>query len=218
MLQTIGSSDITKVWQTQNTGKSSNYTVQNIENEEIQEAPKTVKVNGVEYNSEDVERWDSYIKNLHPTFLAFGIVATEGSGTEAVPAGTTSIHFYDFCSMLERGEIISPDNVRSGEMSYENAHWKERLELATFDNGQRDEIKSGKILEIINRCYELGMMSSNNNLILPDELSKIRLNKKFEEQQSILHKPHLQNLEVRKKSIEQFYKSKQIRNAYQNSI
>ncbi|WP_141396970.1 hypothetical protein [Ureibacillus xyleni] len=220
MFQAIGSYDNTKIWQGKDVSKISNSTIQNtlVENEEVVEKSNTVLVNGVEYNAEDVERWDVYIKNLHPTFIAFGIVATEGFGTDIIPAGSTSIHFYEFCSMLESGEVISNDNVRNGEDNYENAHWKERLKLATFDNGKSDTKKSEDILGIINRCYELGMMTANNSLILPEELSNIRMKKRYDEQRSLLTKPSLQNFKEQSKDIEQLYKSTRVLNAYRNSI
>ncbi|SOC25343.1 hypothetical protein SAMN05880501_11877 [Ureibacillus xyleni] len=219
MLQAINSSDNSRSFQAQGTKKTSEVVFQNnLEVNENDEQTKNVVINGIEYNSEDVERWDSYIKDLHPTFLAFGIVATEGFGTAAVPAGTTSIHFYEFCSMLERGEVISAENTRSNNINYENAYWEDRLRLATYENEQSDIIKSQKILDIINQCYELGMMTKNNSLILPDELSKIHLVKKYEEQQSILTKTVIQNLDEQKQNLNQLYNSKRIISAYQNSI
>lgn len=219
MFQAISSSDNTKVSQGHYTRKTSEVGFQNtLGTDEIEEKSNVVVVNGIEYNSEDVARWDEYIKNLDPTFIAFGIVATEGFGTDAISAGTTSIHFYEFCSMLERGEVISADNAKNSKINYENAYWEDRLRLATYEDGQNDFKKSRKILDIINQCYNLGMMTTNNSLILPNELSKIRLNKKYEEQQSLLAKTVVQNLDEQKYNLQQLYKQTRVLDAYQNSI
>ena len=167
------------------------------------------------FDPADIERWDQMIDNFDPIFLAFSSVACDS--LEGMPEGTRSISFYDFCSIIESGKVINEENVSASKECYVTDNWEYTTMNTTYENGLKDTEKSSKVLSIIQKCFELGMMTKEHGLILPDELSNILTKQSYNNQQVFQSKQYMNNL-VAKKDIQTIYKANSIHNSYQNSI
>ncbi|MFP3916956.1 hypothetical protein U5N28_04020 [Lysinibacillus telephonicus] len=181
---------------------------------EIIESTESVIVNGIAYDADDAARWDEYIEKLDPMFLAFCNLANEGVDINNVTDDNRySIHFYEFCSMIEKGEVVSEKNAEFGFENFYASNWDIRTELSTYDEGKSDILKSASVLDIIKKCYELGMMTKENRLLFPSELYKIRFEKKMEH--ALLNKDNIMLINYK---MDNNYNKALMNSAYQKSI
>ncbi|WP_150283515.1 hypothetical protein [Rummeliibacillus sp. TYF-LIM-RU47] len=170
------------------------------------------------FDTADVERWDQMIKNYDPMFLSFSIVATES--LDNCKPGTVSMNFYDFCSAIESGQVINEQNALNGKIVY--SEQKDSLEnkiMNIIDQyGQVNRDQNNKVLDIIKKCYDLGMMTKDHGLLLPSELNAIKQKQKYIEQPVFQTKQSLSNLAEKQIELQNIYKNQVIQNSYHNSI
>ena len=178
--------------------------------------------NGVDiskFKPEDVERWDQMVKNCDPVWITFSILATESNDNSGIP-GVQSMHFYDFCSTIESGQVISEQNVADGKVVYANR--KDNLEYVIMNSldqyGKVNKNQNNQILNIIKKCYDLGMMTKEHGLLLPSEFDALKQKQKYNEQPVFQTRQSINNLEEKQNALQKLYKTQVIQNSYQNSI
>ncbi|MBM7541578.1 hypothetical protein [Amphibacillus cookii] len=106
---------------------------------------------------------NSYDVTKDPRFLAFNRLATENYGGDKVAdEDRYSISFSEFCEKLEKGEIVEPKNTANIANRYVEANWDFRVEN-TFEKINPE--LGNKVLEIIRKSYQLGMVNEDNMLL-----------------------------------------------------
>lgn len=136
------------------------------------------------FTKEQIERWQNSTDTVDATHRAFlNFIAFEPSNE----SGTFSMHFYDFCYLLEQGQIVNPKNVGFTEEIIKNNNWDFSVML-TEAFGVRDEASNAQQLNIMRTVMDLGMVSKDGRLMSPQELQELLAKKKYQEQQLLMEK------------------------------
>lgn len=134
------------------------------------------------FTEEQLQRWRKSIDEVDATYSAY----LELIGP-AMDAGYDPMTYYDFCYLLEKGEIVCPHNVGYTEEIIKKYNWEYSVILAETW-GNRDTEKNKKALEIMRIAMNLGMVSNDGFFLTQDEIKEIVEKKKYQEQQFLLEK------------------------------
>ncbi|WP_100331275.1 hypothetical protein [Bacillus xiapuensis] len=94
-----------------------------------------------------------------PRFLAFSRLATEGYGESIVTdENRLSISFDEFLDKLETGKVVEANNLKNTYSTYAD-NWKFRVNKTT------NSAQAFQILEVIQKAYDLGMVTKDNQLL-----------------------------------------------------
>ena len=141
---------------------------------------------GEYFTKDDIQRWRKSIDNVDATYCAFlQFVSWEGECNKSDVS--FSMSYYDFCYLLEQGEIVNEQNVGFTEEIIKSRNWDFSVMLTeTF--GVRNVEQNKQQLDIMRAVMDLGMVSKDRGLMSPEDVRELLAKKKFEEQQLLLER------------------------------
>ena len=173
-------------------------------------ASTSVYVN--EFSKEDLTRWKQISQNQGPLKIIFDDIACKGMSSG------TSMTFFDFCYLAEKGEMVNPQNALSSteaQQQIQSKNWLTFFKKTTVNGKGIDVQDAMQHLDILQRCYEIGLLNNKGGLMSSDELLATINKQKYDEQRAFLEKQYVKNLEKKELEVNSLEKAKQ---AYNDSI
>jgi hypothetical protein len=169
-----------------------------------------------QFSQEDLKRWDQIAQEQGSLKIIFdemaGIEATTGYSTKK------SMNFFDFCYLAEKGEMVNPQNAMSSgeaQQQIQSKNWLTFFKNTTV-NGKGINVQNAmQHLDILQRCYEIGLLNGKGGLMSSDELLATINKQKYDEQRAFLEKQYAKGLETKDLEVNRLEKAKQ---AYNDSI
>lgn len=138
------------------------------------------------FTKEQLEEWRKSIDNVDAMYGAFLTFVSDTQERENY-AGDISMSYYDFCYLLEQGEIVNEQNVGFTEEIIKDRNWDFSVMLTeTF--GVRNIEKNKQELDIMRAVLDLGMVSKDKGLMSPEDVRELLAKKKYKEQQLVLER------------------------------
>lgn len=136
------------------------------------------------YTEEQLERWHNSLEKVDAVHSAFLTLMGDSLDRNNRP-GTMSMNFYDFCYLLEQGEIVNPQQTGQSEAIIKSRNWDYSV-LLTETFGVRDVQKNRQSLEVIRYAADLGMVSMEYGLMLPADVKANHAKQQARDQQLLL--------------------------------
>lgn len=169
-----------------------------------------------QFSEEDVKRWKQISQEQGPLRIIFdemaGVEATTGYSTKV------SMNFFDFCYLAEKGKMVNPQNALSSDeaqQQIQSKNWFTFFKNTTVDGKGIDVQDAMQHLDILQRCYEMGLINNRGGLMSEDELRATINKQKYDEQRAFLEKQYAKDLETKELEVNSLEKAKQ---AYNDSI
>lgn len=164
------------------------------------------------FSEEDVKRWKQISQEQGPLKIIFDDIACEGM------TSGTSMNFFDFCYLAEKGKMVNPQNALSSDeaqQQIQSKNWFTFFKNTTVDGKGIDVQDAMQHLDILQRCYEIGLINNRGGLMSEDELRATINKQKYDEQRAFLEKQYAKDLETKELEVNSLEKVKQ---AYNDSI
>lgn len=166
-----------------------------------------------QFSEEDVKRWSQINQEQGPLKIIFD----EMAGIEATTGYSTgySMNFFDFCYLAEKGTMVNPQNALSpgeAQQQIQSKNWLTFFKYTTV-NGKRINVQDAmQHLDILQRCYEIGLLNNKGGLMSSDELLATINKQKYDEQRAFLEKQYVKDLEKKELEVNSLEKAKQVYN------
>lgn len=167
------------------------------------------------FSEEDVKRWNQINQEQGPLKNIWEVMV----GKEATGYSTGySMNFFDFCYLAEKGTMMNPQNALSSaeaQQQIQSKNWLTFFKNTTVNGKGIDVQDAMQHLDILQRCYEIGLINNHGGLMSSDELRATINKQKYDEQRASLEKQYVKDLETKELEANHIEKAKQ---AYNNSI
>lgn len=141
---------------------------------------------GEYFTKEQIEEWTTSFENVDALYSAFLNFVSDAQARENYTGGL-SMNYYDFCYLLEQGEIVNEQNVGFTEEIIKDRNWDFSVMLTeTF--GVRNVEQNKQQLDIMRAVMDLGMVSKDKGLMSPEDVRELLAKKKYKEQQLVLER------------------------------
>lgn len=141
---------------------------------------------GEYFTKEQIEEWTTSFENVDALYSAFLNFVSDAQARENYTGGL-SMNYYDFCYLLEQGEIVNEQNVGFTEEIIKDRNWDFSVMLTeTF--GVRNVEQNKQQLDIMRAVMDLGMVSKDKGLMSPKDVRELLAKKKYKEQQLVLER------------------------------
>lgn len=141
---------------------------------------------GEYFTKEQIDEWTTSFENVDALYSAFLNFVSDAQARENYTGGL-SMNYYDFCYLLEQGEIVNEQNVGFTEEIIKDRNWDFSVMLTeTF--GVRNVEQNKQQLDIMRAVMDLGMVSKDKGLMSPEDVRELLAKKKFKEQQLVLER------------------------------
>lgn len=141
---------------------------------------------GEYFTKEQIEEWTTSFENVDALYSAFLNFVSDAQARENYTGGL-SMNYYDFCYLLEQGEIVNEQNVGFTEEIIKDRNWDFSVMLTeTF--GVRNVEQNKQQLDIMRAIMDLGMVSKDKGLMSPEDVRELLAKKKYKEQQLVLER------------------------------
>lgn len=138
------------------------------------------------FTKEQIERWQQSADKVDATHRAF-LHFIADAGERSQEAVSFSIHYFDFCYLLEQGEVVNEQNVGLTEAIIKDRNWGFSV-LLTERYGVRDVEDNKRQLDIMRMVMDLGMVSKDKGFMSLEDMHKLFAKKKAKEQQLLLER------------------------------
>lgn len=141
---------------------------------------------GEYFTKEQIEEWTTSFENVDALYSAFLNFVSDAQARENYTGGL-SMNYYDFCYLLEQGEIVNEQNVGFTEEIIKDRNWDFSVML-TETLGVRNVEQNKQQLDIMRAVMDLGMVSKDKGLMSPEDVRELLAKKKYKEQQLVLER------------------------------
>lgn len=167
------------------------------------------------FSEEDVKRWEQIRQEEGPLKIIFDDMA--GRGNDGTRTGT-SMNFFDFCYLAEKGEMVNQQNSLgsvAAQQQIQSKNWLTFFKHTTVNGKGIDVQNAMQHLDVLQRCYEIGLINNHGGLMSSDELLATINKQKYDEQRAFLEKQYVKDLDAKELEANRLGKAQQ---AYNNSI
>lgn len=138
------------------------------------------------YTEEQLERWHNSLEKVDAVHSAFLTLMGDSLDRNNMP-GMMSMNFYDFCYLLEQGEVVNPQQTGQTATIMQSREWDYSLFLTeTF--GVRNVQQNKQSIEVVRYAMDLGMVSMERGLMLPSDVEVLHAKQKARDQQLLLER------------------------------
>lgn len=168
------------------------------------------------FSEEDVVRWNDIAEKQGPLLTVFDRICFPPSSN--LPSGTMSMNFFDFMYLVEKGDVVNPQQALSAtdaKQQVENGNWSTFFKHTTVYGKNINAAEYMKSIPMIQRIYEMGLVKPNGGLMTSDDITSLLQQKKYEEQKIRLDRAHIYQVE---KPVMEMNTSEKMKQGYRNSI
>ncbi|WP_146553380.1 hypothetical protein [Rummeliibacillus sp. SL167] len=165
-----------------------------------------------QFSEEDVKRWNQINQEQGPLKNIWEEIV--GTGNTGYSTGY-SMSFFDFCYLAEKGKMVNPQNALSSDeaqQQIQSKNWFTFFKNTTVNGKGIDVQDAMQHLDILQRCYEIGLINNHGGLMSSDELLATINKQKYDEQRAFLEKQYAKDLETKELEVNSLEKAKQVYN------